>query len=170
MQTCKVQIPMEGAGAFCGPQGGNGGFGRDTAGQGRSPEVLGKDRRKGVNKNWSQGPLPLAWEGWVCEGWASSPLLFSCLFPLLLCPRPSLVQVRSSLGMNILSSMAAFAGTAILLMEFFVINWVCLQTSPAVGNVENGRAISRGWGRSSFAIPGPWHWQGLQIPLDPRAY
>lgn len=66
--------------------------------------------------------------------------------------------------MNILSSMAAFAGTAILLMDFGVTNWVCLQTSPAMGNVEgnmeNGGAVSRGWGRSEFAIPGG---QGLGI-------
>ncbi|OBS58801.1 hypothetical protein A6R68_10129 [Neotoma lepida] len=37
--------------------------------------------------------------------------------------------VRSSLGTNILSAMAAFAGTAILLMDFGVTNWVRWQMS-----------------------------------------
>lgn len=45
-----------------------------------------------------------------------SPL---CLFLLLL----FLPQLKSSLGTNILSAMAAFAGTAILLMDFGVTNW-----------------------------------------------
>ncbi|KAF4009758.1 hypothetical protein G4228_000874 [Cervus hanglu yarkandensis] len=36
---------------------------------------------------------------------------------------PKALGVRSSLGTNILSAMAAFAGTAILLMDFGVTNW-----------------------------------------------
>lgn len=44
---------------------------------------------------------------------------------------PSLpLQVRISLGTHILSAMAAFAGTAILLMDFGVTNWVCVVRRP----------------------------------------
>lgn len=59
-------------------------------------------------------------------------LSLPCLFLLLL----SFPQVRSSLGTNILSAMAAFAGTAILLMDFGVTNWVCWQMSQGVINPE----------------------------------
>lgn len=55
---------------------------------------------------------------------------FSSLLFLVLLPSPYPPQVRSSLGTNILSAMAAFAGTAILLMDFGVTNWVCWQMFP----------------------------------------
>lgn len=57
-----------------------------------------------------------------------SPGLFPVPPPLL---PLSLVQVRSSLGASILSAMVAFAGTAILLMDFGVTNWVCFKTAPS---------------------------------------
>lgn len=60
----------------------------------------------------------------------SPPFCFPLLLSLL---SLSILQVRSSLGTNILSATAAFAGTAILLMDFGVTNWVCFQTPPAVG-------------------------------------
>ena len=71
---------------------------------------------------------------------------------------PSLpLQVRSSLGTNILSTMAAFAGTAILLMDFGVTNWVCCPTSPGVGKLEEEQQpiqeAARVGGRE---VVGPW--------------
>lgn len=66
--------------------------------------------------------------------------------PLLLLAS-SLVQVRSSLGASILSAMAAFAGTAILLMDFGVTNWVCLKTAPSSagtwGTVEPCQGVGK---------------------------
>lgn len=76
-----------------------------------------------------------AWLGGLGQG-ELLPFVLSppCLFPLLLSLLSlSIPQVRSSLGTNILSATAAFAGTAILLMDFGVTNWVCFQTPPAVG-------------------------------------
>ncbi|XP_055439371.1 membrane-spanning 4-domains subfamily A member 15 isoform X1 [Bubalus kerabau] len=65
--------------------------------------------------------------------------------------------VRSSLGTNILSTMAAFAGTAILLMDFGVTNWVCCLTSPGVGKLEEEQQpiqeAARVGGRE---VVGPW--------------
>lgn len=69
----------------------------------------------------------------------SCGLLSLLLLPPPLSPPfpPSLpLQVRISLGTHILSAMAAFAGTAILLMDFGVTNWVCCPTSPGVGKLE----------------------------------
>lgn len=56
--------------------------------------------------------------------------------------------------MNILSAMAAFAGTAILLVGFDVTNWVCFQMPQQWENMENGGAISKAWGRQEFTAPG----------------
>lgn len=85
------------------------------------------------------------------------------------------MQVGSSLRMNILRAMAAFAGSAILLMDFGVTNWVCFQMPhppPQWENMENGRVISRRGGRQKFTAlggQGPGLWQGLPVPLDPMS-
>lgn len=79
----------------------------------------------------------------------SCGLLSLLLLPPPLSPPspPSLpLQVRSSLGTNILSAMAAFAGTAILLMDFGVTNWVCCPTSPGVGKLEEEQQPHPGGG------------------------
>lgn len=106
------------------------------------PRFRGEARRKGgANKNssqWGHCPLAVGGLGVAGLGWGELlPLVLCpppCLFPLLLSLRSlSVLQVRSSLGTNILSALAAFAGTAILLMDFGVTNWVCFQTPAAVG-------------------------------------
>ncbi|XP_027622208.1 membrane-spanning 4-domains subfamily A member 15 isoform X2 [Tupaia chinensis] len=82
------------------------------------------EEENAVTETTTTAPWP--WGGrWRLAG----ELLPLFLFPPLLSLFPlfpsclSLLQVRSSLGTNILSSMAAFAGTAILLMDFGVTNW-----------------------------------------------
>lgn len=89
----------------------------------------GKGRGRQELESVATAPRP--WGGWVWGVRAPCPLFFSS--PLLSPPFPpvSLMQVRSSLGTNILSAMAAFAGTAILLMDFGVTNWVRFQTPSA---------------------------------------
>ena len=125
----------------------------------RSP---GKDRRKGGQggRRYGHGCEDLLWEAAGAELWppvpppppaSPSPLLPPPLSP----PSPPLsppsppslpLQVRSSLGTNILSAMAAFAGTAILLMDFGVTNWVCCPTSPGVGKLEEEQQPHPGGG------------------------
>lgn len=96
-------------------------------------EVSGKESRTGKGKpsllqgSWPQAPGP---------GRRMQETGHSVLSPLCLSLFLSLPQVRSSLGTNILSAMAAFAGTAILLMDFGVTNWVCWQMSQGVINPE----------------------------------
>lgn len=79
-----------------------------------------------------------------------SPHLFPLSFPSCL----FLMQVSSSLRTNILRAMVAFAGSAILLMDFGVTNWVCFQMPQQWENMENGRVISRTGGRQKFTAPG----------------
>ena len=69
------------------------------------------------------------------EAWCGRLLSLLLLPPPLFPPSPPSLplQVRSSLGTNILSAMAAFAGTAILLMDFGVTNWVCCLNVPSSG-------------------------------------
>lgn len=90
----------------------------------------------------------------------------SCLFPLApSLASLSLLQVRSSLGTNLLSAMAAFAGTAILLMDFGVTNWVCCPMSPGV--VNSGEWQSRtqqGTGSGSLQPQGA---EGPSVLTDP---
>lgn len=96
------------------------------------------------------------------------------LFPLL--PTPSclsLVQVRSSLGTNILSAMAAFAGTAILLMDFGVTSWVCRRVPPAVGTHGGPQMQTQGLGQArvrSTRGPGPWALAGPAGLNRPHQY
>lgn len=88
-------------------------------GKERVQEAAGRGRRPGVG-GWRAGRL-------LPSGLSSAP-------PPLRSFPPSLpLQVRSSLGTNTLSAMAAFAGTAILLMDFGVTNWVGCLTPPGVG-------------------------------------
>lgn len=105
-----------------------------------------------------------------------------CFLPSLLllisspCPSPSclsLVQVRSSLGTNILSAMAAFAGTAILLMDFGVTSWVCRRVPPAVGTHGGPQMQTQGLGQArvrSTRGPGPWALAGPAGPNRPHQY
>ncbi|KAM8928880.1 LOW QUALITY PROTEIN: membrane-spanning 4-domains subfamily A member 15-like [Lycaon pictus] len=62
--------------------------------------------------------------------------------------------VRSSLGMNILSAMAAFAGTAVLLMDFGVTSWVCCQAPQEREYSEDARATPGGGGGGAAADAG----------------
>lgn len=97
--------------------------GEKGEGSGSTPHTPQWALNPGHGSPWQGGLLP-----------PSSLLSPPGLFRLLLSLLPvSLLQVRSSLGTNILSAMAAFAGTAILLMDFGVTNWVCCQTPPGVG-------------------------------------
>lgn len=84
-----------------------------------------------------------------CSTAAPCPFSSPCLFPLLL----SLRQVRSSLGTNSLSAMAAFAATAVLLMDFGVTNWVCCQTHRSGDTWENKRAMPWRWGEAGVCSP-----------------
>lgn len=72
--------------------------------------------------------------------------------------RPSCLplQVRSSLGASILSATAAFAGTAILLMDFGVTNWVKLETMRHRRRHTGGCGGHAwvGWGRGRRGHPG----------------
>lgn len=77
-----------------------------------------------------------------------------CLFPLSFPSCLSLVQVSSSLRADILRALVAFAGSAILLMDFGVTNWVCFQMPQQWENMENGRVISRTGGRQKFTALG----------------
>lgn len=96
--------------------------------------------REGEEKEWGKenpascnaGPKSLGLEGGCGKLGTVSVLSPLCLFLLLL----FLPQLKSSLGTNILSAMAAFSGTAILLMDFGVTNWVCWQMSQEVINPE----------------------------------
>jgi hypothetical protein len=95
----------------------------------REEKEWGKENPASSNAN---GPKPLGREGGCRRLGTVSVLSPLCLFLLLL----FLPQLKSSLGTNILSAMAAFAGTAILLMDFGVTNWVCWQMSQGVINPE----------------------------------
>ncbi|CAK7308231.1 Membrane-spanning 4-domains subfamily A member 15 [Vulpes lagopus] len=61
--------------------------------------------------------------------------------------------VRGSLGMNVLSALAASAGTAFLLMDFGVTSWVCCQTPPEWEYSEDVRATSGGGESSPRSSP-----------------
>ncbi|XP_040495101.1 membrane-spanning 4-domains subfamily A member 18-like [Ursus maritimus] len=87
--------------------------GEKGEGSGSTPHTPQWALNPGHGSPWQGGLLP-----------PSSLLSPPGLFRLLLSLLPvSLLQVRTSLGTNILSAMAAFAGTAILLMDFGVTNW-----------------------------------------------
>ena len=145
-----------------------------------SPEVPGKDRRKESQQERRHGHerediAPWRREAWygrlVRRGGELSPPVPSPAPASRLCSFP--LQVRSSLGTNILSAMAAFAGTAILLMDFGVTNWVCCLTLPKEWeNLEKDTATSRrGRGESlqHQEAWGPGPRQGLPIPRDPMS-
>uniref|UniRef100_A0A452U4X3 Membrane spanning 4-domains A15 n=1 Tax=Ursus maritimus TaxID=29073 RepID=A0A452U4X3_URSMA len=88
------------------------------------PKALGVRRASPDHlRHWALNPgHGSPWQGGLLP--PSSLLSPPGLFRLLLSLLPvSLLQVRTSLGTNILSAMAAFAGTAILLMDFGVTNW-----------------------------------------------
>lgn len=97
----------------------------------RSP---GKDRRKGEGQGGRRYGHGCEDRG-LREAWCGRLLSLLLLPPPLFPPSPPSLplQVRSSLGTNILSAMAAFAGTAILLMDFGVTNWVCCLNVPSSG-------------------------------------
>lgn len=100
---------------------------------------------------------------------SSSSSLPPAPHPLLSLP----VQVRSSLGTNILSAMAAFAGTAILLMDFGVTSWVCRRVPPAVGTHGGPQMQTQGLGQArvrSTRGPGPWALAGPAGLNRPHQY
>lgn len=87
-----------------------------------------------------------------------------------LSPSLCLPQVRSSLGTNILSATAAFAGTAILLMDFGVTNWVCVRRPQEGESLEKGRAISRRRAEARVcSTRRPGRSRGLTVPIDPMS-
>lgn len=116
----------------------------------------GKHKRKGEGS--TRTPVSVATAPWPGKAWDGDSCCLLVLappphvFPLLLPSCLSLLQVRSSLGTNILSAMAAFAGTAILLMDFGVTNWVRCQMPPVSGET---------W-RSADANPGAGVGESLQ--------
>lgn len=134
-------------------------------------------KERGQQELTSVGHCPLAVGGLGVGGlgWGERlplvPCPPPCLFPLLLpLLSLSLLQVRSSLGTNILSALAAFAGTAVLLMDFGVTNWVCFQMPPAVGQRGEWQSHIGGWVKQEFATSGgqsPGHRKGLPVPTDP---
>lgn len=84
------------------------------------------------------------------------------------CPFSSFLsfpQVRSSLGTNVLSAMAAFAGTAILLMDFGVTNWVCWQTSLGVINLER-KGLQAARTRDNPRVCSPGLFAEPDAPID----
>lgn len=78
----------------------------------------------------------------------------------------SLPQVRSSLGTNILSAVAAFAGTAILLMDFGVTNWVRWQMSRGVLNLEGWMIRAAGRTREDPIVGSPGPFPEPAAPID----
>nr|XP_019609566.1 PREDICTED: membrane-spanning 4-domains subfamily A member 15 isoform X2 [Rhinolophus sinicus] len=73
--------------------------------------------------------------------------------------------VRSSLGTNILSATAAFAGTAILLMDFGVTNW-----NPRLA-LTVGFLVPRMWaGAIWLCLPSSPSWSSLSQSLPPTSH
>lgn len=125
--------------------------------------MAGWPRSPGHRTPWRGGLLP-----------PSFPPTPPGFFPLLLLfMSVSLLQVRGSLGMNVLSALAASAGTAFLLMDFGVTSWVCCQTPPEWEYSEDVRATSGGGGRQEGVTgeaPGSWAGAELVSPDSPAGW